>query len=182
MFPQSWSRDGRFIAYVTIHPKTHTDIWLFPTAGDRTPAPFLQTEFEERNARISPDGRWMAYVSNESGSDAVYVTRFPQAGGKWSVSPKGGAFPIWRHDGRELFYRAPGGQLMAVPIAAGAEFQPGVAVPLFNPSAAVGTLGLGTFYDVAPDGRFLVNVFVEQTSPPATVVLNWRPDAERPVR
>ena len=180
MFPQSWSPDGRFIAYATVHPKTRADIWLVPTTGDRTPAPLLQTEFDERNARISPDGRWMAYSSNESGNDAVYVTRFPQAGAKWSVSPKGGAFPIWRRDGRELFYRAPGGQLMAVPIAAGAEFQPGVAVPLFNPSAAVGTLGLGTFYDVAPDGRFLINVFVERTSPPATVVLNWRPDAERP--
>jgi Tol biopolymer transport system component len=181
-FPQSWSRDGRFIAYVTIHPKTQSDIWLFPTTGDRTPAPFLQTEFDERNARISPDGRWMAYSSDESGSSGVYVTRFPQAGGKWSVSPNGGSFPIWRRDGRELFYRAPGGQLMAVPIAAGSELQPGVAVPLFNPSAAVGALGLGTFYDVAPDGRFLINVFVERTSPPATVVLNWRPDAASPER
>jgi Tol biopolymer transport system component len=182
MFPQSWSRDGRFIAYVTVHPKTRSDIWLFPTTGDRTPAPFLQTEFSERNARISPDGRWMAYSSNESGSDGVYVTRFPQAGAKWSVSPKGGSFPIWRRDGRELFYRAPDGQLMAVPIAEGAEFQPGVAVPLFNPPAAVGALGLGSFYDVAPDGRFLINVFVERMSPPATVVLYWRPDAERPER
>ena len=182
MFPQSWSPDGRFIAYVTVHPKTRSDIWLFPTTCDRTPVPFLQSEFEERAARISPDGRWMAYSSNESGSDAVYVTRFPQAGAKWSVSPKGGSFPIWRRDGRELFYRAPGGQLMAVPIAAGAEFHPGVAVPLFNPSAALGALGLGTFYDVAPDGRFLVNVFVERLSPPATVVLNWRPDAEGPAQ
>jgi hypothetical protein len=121
----------------------------------------------------------MAYSSDESGSSGVYVTRFPQAGAKWSVSPKGGSFPIWRRDGRELFYRAPGGQLMAVPIAEGAEFQPGIAVPLFNPSAAVGALGLGAFYDVAPDGRFLINVFVERTSPPATVVLNWRPVAER---
>ena len=180
MFPQSWSRDGRFIAYVTIHPKTRSDIWLIPTTGDRTPAPFLQTEFDERTARISPDGRWMAYSSNESGSDGVYVTRFPQAGAKWPVSPKGGSFPIWRRDGRELFYRAPGGQLMAVPIEAGSEFQPGVAVPLFKPPAFVGTLGLGTFYDIAPDGRFLINVFVERTSPPATVLLNWRPDAERP--
>lgn len=182
MFPLSWSHDGRFIAYVTIHPKTGADIWLFPTTGNRTPAPFLQTEFGERHARISPDGRWMAYSSDESGSNGVYVTRFPQAGGKWSVSPNGGAFPIWRRDGRELFYRAPGGQLMAVPIAEGAEFQPGVAVPLFKPSAAVNNLGQGTFYDVAPDGRFLINVFVERTSPPATVVLNWRPDAERPER
>jgi Tol biopolymer transport system component len=175
MFPQSWSADGRFIAYSAIQPNTGADIWLFPTTGDRTPLPFLQTAFDERNARISPDGRWMAYSSNESGSDSVYVTRFPQAGAKWSVSPEGGSFPIWRRDGRELFYRAPSGQLMAVPIAEGSEFQPGVAIPLFNPSSAVGSLGLGTFYDVAPDGQFLINVFVERTSPPATVVLNWRP-------
>jgi serine/threonine protein kinase/Tol biopolymer transport system component len=182
MFPQSWSPDGRFVAYVTINPKTRADIWLVPTTGDRTPAPFLQTEFAERFARISPDGRWMAYTSNESGSDGVYVTHFPQAGKKWSVSPKGGAFPIWRRDGRELYYRAPGGQLMAVPISTGSEFRPGVAVPLFNPSAAVGSVGLGTFYDVAPDGRFLINVFVERVSPPAIVVLNWRPEAERSER
>ena len=180
MFPQSWSPDGRFIAYVTITPKTRADIWLFPTTGARTPTPFLQTEFDERSARISPDGRWMAYASNESGTYSVYVTRFPHGGGKWSVSPNGGSFPIWSRDGRELFYRAAGGQLMAVPIAEGADFHPGVAVPLFNPSAAVGTLGLGTFYDVAPDGRFLINVFVERTSPPAIVVMNWRPEAERP--
>ena len=175
MFPQSWSPDGRYIAYATITPKTRADIWLFPMTGDRTPAPFLQTEFDEPHARISPDGKWMAYSSNESGSYAVYVTRFPKAGAKWPVSPNGGAYPIWRRDGRELFYRGPGGQLMAVPIAAGTEFQPGVAVPLFNPSASPGALGLGTFYDVAPDGRFLINAFVERTSPPATVVLNWRP-------
>jgi Tol biopolymer transport system component len=175
MFPQSWSSDGRFIAYVTIKPQTRGDIWLFPMTGDRKPTPFLQTQFDERTARISPDGRWMAYSSDESGSDSVYVTRFPQPGGQWSVSPEGGSFPVWRHDSRELFYRAPGGMLMAVPIGAGTDFEPGVAVPLFNPSAAVGTLGLGTFYDVAPDGRFLINVFVERTSPPATVVLNWRP-------
>jgi serine/threonine protein kinase len=180
MFPQSWSPDGRFIAYVTITPKTRADIWVVPTTGDRVPTPFLQTEFEEGSARISPDGRWMAYSSNESGTHGVYVTRFPQGGGKWSVAPKGGSFPIWRRDSRELYYRAPGGLLMAVPIGTGSDFEPGVATPLFNPSAAVGALGLGTFYDVAPDGRFLINVFVERASPPATVVLNWRPDGEHP--
>jgi hypothetical protein len=133
MFPQSWSHDGRVIAYVTIHPKTRSDIWLVPTSGNRTPTPFLQTEFDEGFARISPDGRWMAYSSNEAGGVSVYVTRFPQPGAKWSVSPKGGSFPIWRRDGRELFYAAPDGQLMAVPIAAGSEFQPGVAVPSSTP-------------------------------------------------
>ena len=84
-----------------------------------------------------------------------------------------GSFPVWRRDGRELFYRASDGTLMAVPIAAGSDFAPGAPIPLFKPQAAIGGLGLGTFYDVAPDGRFLINILVERTSPPATVVVNW---------
>ncbi len=174
-FPQSWSADGRFIAYATIDPATSSDIWILPVSGDRKPTPFLRTQFYEGHARISPDGRWMAYSSNESGSQGVYVTRFPEPGGKWQVSTNGGNFPVWRRDGRELFYRAFDGKIMAVPIAPGSDFTPGAPIPLFQPRAAIGALGLGTFYDVAPDGRFLVNIFVERTSPPATVVLNWRP-------
>ena len=174
-FPQSWSPDGRFVAYVTIDVKTRADIWLVPMVGEHKPTPFIQTQFSEHHARISPDGRWMAYSSNESGRESVYVTRFPQPGGKWSVSPNGGGFPIWRRDSRELFYRAPDGQIMAVPVAAGTDFAPGVPIPLFKPPAFLGGMGAGTFYDVAPDGRFLVNTFVERTSPPATVVVNWRP-------
>ena len=81
---------------------------------------------------------------------------------------------MWRRDGRELFYHARDGAMMAVAVGAGNEFAPGTPVPLFRPRAALGGLGLGTFYDVAPDGRFLINIFVERTSPPATVVLNWR--------
>ena len=182
-FPQSWSPDGRLIAYVTIDPKTSSsDIWLVPATGDRKPIPFLQTPDDEGFARISPDGRWLAYSAIESGTSGVYVTRFPEAVGKWPVSARGGRFPVWRRDGRELFYRAADGTLMAVPIGPGDEFAPGAPIALFRPRAAVSGLGLGTFYDVAPDGRFLVNVFVERTSPPATVVMNWRagvPAAQR---
>ena len=101
------------------------------------------------------------------------MTRFPQAGGKWHMSTRGGGFPVWSRDGRELFYRAFDGYIMAVPVGAGSDFEPGVPVPLFKPGAAISGVGVGTFYDVAPDGRFLVNMFVERTSPPATVVLNW---------
>ncbi|MGH9200438.1 MAG: protein kinase domain-containing protein, partial [Vicinamibacterales bacterium] len=163
-FPQSWSPDGRLIAYVTIDPKTNSaDVWIVPVSGDRKPYPFLQTKFAEGHPRISPDGRWMAYASTESGPMGVYVTRFPEPGGKWAVSTNGGDFPIWRRDGRELYYRAPDGTLMAVPIASGPNFAPGKPIPLFKPQAALGTLGLGTFYDVAPDGRFLINIFVERT-------------------
>ena len=119
----------------------------------------------------------MAYSSNESGRQDVYVTAFPSPGRKWPVSTDGGGFPIWRRDGRELFYRAADGTLMAVPVASGSDFAPGAPIPLFKPQANLGALGMGTFYDVAPDGRFLVNVFIERTSPPATVVLNWKPDS-----
>jgi hypothetical protein len=180
-FPQSWSPDGRFIAYVTVDPKTDSsDIWIVPVSGDRKPTPFLQTKSDEGHARISPNGRWMAYSSNESGTMGVYVTRFPEREGQWTVSTTGGNFPVWRRDGRELFYRAADGVLMAVPVAPGSEFTPGAPIPLFRPQAAIGALGLGTFYDVAPDGRFLVNIFLERTSPPATVVLNWRAGIEPP--
>ena len=178
-FPQSWSADGRFLAYVTVDPKTRGDIWVVPLDGDRKPKPVLQSPFDESYARISPDGRWLAYSSNESGQRGVYVTRFPEGGGKWLVSTSGGDFPVWSRDGRELFYRAPDRKFMAVPIAPGANFAPGSPVPLFEAPAAVSPLGIGTFYDVAPDGRFLINLFVERRSPPATVVLNWRASIPR---
>jgi Tol biopolymer transport system component len=174
-YPQSWSRDGQYIAYVTIDPMTNSrDIWIVPPTGDRKPVPFLQSKFDEMQARVSPDGRWMAYASNESGRVEVFVTRFPEAKGKWPVSTNGGSFPVWRHDSGELFYRSPDGTLMAVPIAATDDFTAGTPVTLFRPRAALAALGMGTFYDVSPEGRFLINVFVERTASPATVVLDWR--------
>ena len=172
-FPQSWSSDGAYIAYVMIEPKTQNDIWVLPVTGDRKPIPLLRTPLYEGYPRISPDGRWLAYVSNESGARAVYVTRFPQPAGKWRVSTEGGSFPVWSRDGRELFYRAPDGRLMAVAVKSGSDFEAGAPTVLFTPRARPGNLGLAWFYDVASDGRFLVNMFVDQISPPATVVLNW---------
>jgi eukaryotic-like serine/threonine-protein kinase len=177
-FPQSWSQDG-LIAFVSIGQKTQSDIWLVPAAGDREPWPLIQTEFVEAHPRISPDGRWLAYVSNETGRQAVYVTRFPQPGTKWAVSVGGGGWPMWRPDSRELYYRAPDGKLMAVTVGAGSEFDAGAPTPLFTPRASPGSLGIGTYYDVAADGRFLVNMIVERTSPPATVVLHWTPAPAR---
>ena len=175
-FPQSWSRDG-LIAFVSVDPATRNDIWLVPASGDQKPWPLIQTPFVETHARISPDGRWLAYVSNETGRQAVYVTRFPQPGTKWAVSVGGGNFPMWRPDSRELYYRAPDGKLMAVTVGAGSELDPGAPTPLFTPHANPAALGVGTYYDVAADGRFLINMFVERVTPPATVVLNWTPAA-----
>ncbi len=105
--------------------KRRTDIWVLPLEGDRKPVPFLATEFNERQARFSPDGHWVAYTSDESGQDEVYVRSFSmnsagtavEAGGKWPISNGFGADPHWRGDGRELYYRSRDGRLMAVEIA-----------------------------------------------------------------
>jgi eukaryotic-like serine/threonine-protein kinase len=173
-FPQSWSRDG-VIAFVRIDPKSLADIWTVPASGGEDPRPLIRTDFVETDPRISPNGRWLAYVTNESGRREVCVTRFPDAAGKWPVSVGGGGWPIWRPDSRELYYRAPDGKLMAVTVGAGSEFVAGAPQALFAPRARPAALGLGTYYDVAADGRFLVNMFVERRSSPATVLLNWTP-------
>jgi Tol biopolymer transport system component len=177
-FPQSWSRDG-LIAFVVIDPKTQHDIWLVPASGDREPWPIIQTNFVEAYAQISPDGRWLAYVSDESGQNQVYVTQFPKPSSKWTVSSGAGGWPMWRPDSRELYYRAADGMLMAVAVGAGSDFQASVATPLFKADARPGRLGLGTYYDVAADGRFLMNVFAERSSSPAVVVLNWAPPTSK---
>jgi hypothetical protein len=174
-FPAHWSPDGGSAVYVTYDPKTRGDLWVMPMS-DRRPTPFLRTPSHEHSARVSPDGRWIAYASDESGRDEIYVTSFPQSGRRWLVSGNGGTNPVWGRNGRELYYLAASADrtLMAVPLLNGPSFDPGVPAPLFE-SHAVRVLGRGEgwTYDVASDGRFLVNRLVERSSPPLTVVLNW---------
>src|SRR5262249_2352943 len=94
--PLGWSRDGRSLLYEAAGgPKTITDLWVLPIAGDRHPVPWLQTPFDERQGQLSPDGRWIAYVSNESSQNEVYVRPFPAGNGKWRVSTSGGSEPRW---------------------------------------------------------------------------------------
>ena len=117
---QSWSPDGKVLAFHEVHPTTGRDIWLLPLEGDRKPRPFLQTSFNERVPMFSPDGRWLAwlaYVSDESGREEVYVQPFPGPGGKWQISTEGGSEPVWARNGRELFYRN-GQKMIAVEITA----------------------------------------------------------------
>ena len=114
--PLDWSQDGRFLLYSTQNPKTASDIWALPMMGERKPFAVLQSTFDEIQGQFSPDGRWLAYASNESGRYEIYVRTFPEAGGKWQVSAAGGMQPRWRRDGRELFYVAPDTRLMAVPL------------------------------------------------------------------
>jgi len=177
--PLSWSSDGRFLLYARADPKTGTDLWALPLTGERKPLAVVQTAMEQPGGQFSPDSRWLAYESNESGRMEVYVQPFPEASGKWQASIDGGTSPRWRHDGRELYYVAPDARLMAVPVMVspdGKTLDLGVPVPLFRTRLASGagvTAGRPE-YAVAPDGRFLMNTVVEDTAPsPITIVLNW---------
>ncbi len=178
--PTDWSRDGRFIIYSQNNPKTKSDIWVLPLDGAQQPFPFLQTEAAEGGAQLSPDGRWLAYASDESGKFEVYVQRFPDHSGRRQISTNGGGGPHWRRDGKELFYYAADGKLMAVPVGSGESFEPGAAVALFEFRS--GSSGPATTpYTVTGDGqRFLVNAIVDaEPRAPLTVVVNWAAGAKK---
>ena len=165
-----WSRDGRYLIDEMTGPKTRNDIWVIPLFGDRQPFPYLNTEFNETNAKLSPNGQWLAYVSDESRRREVYVQTFPEHGGKWQISTNGGNFPVWSRDGRELYFLSADNKMMAVEVkGSGAGFQAGVPKPLF-------TVPAQEQYDVSKDGRFLIHVPVNQnaTGVPITVVKNWQ--------
>jgi hypothetical protein len=179
--PDDWSRDGRFIIYMQREKNATTDLWVLPLQGDRKPVPYLVTSFNEGQAKFSPDGHWVVYTSNESGTKEVYVQPFPvSSGGKWAVSNGGGSQPRWSRDGKELFYFAPGSMLMNVSVTTtGGTFQPGVPRPLFRATILGGTgggAGVAWRWDITPDGkRFLMNTALEEASTaPVTMVLNWQ--------
>jgi len=164
--PSAVSPDGRWLVFTRQAMQTGNDLWLLPLEGERKPRPLLVTPFAEARARFSPDGRWIAYQSNESGRFEVYVQPFPGPGGKWQVSTEGGETPIWSPTGRELFYRDDQ-RLMAVAIDAVPSFVPGTPRPLFQyPGGDYIQVGLGgVTYDVAPDGqRFLMIKNVDEVT------------------
>jgi serine/threonine protein kinase/Tol biopolymer transport system component len=170
--PTDWSRDGRFLAYAAPNAATGWDVWILPLEGDRKPYPFMQTKADEGTATFSPDGKWIAYDSKESGKSDVYAAPFPGPGERIPISTAGGRDPKWRGDGKEIFYTAEDGKMMAVPIKAGTALEPGVPIALFETR----TRNKGGWrYDVTPDGqRFLVITKVqEQEALPMTVVVNW---------
>ena len=169
-FPMSWSPDGHSLAFHERKPSGERDIWVTTSGGD--PTPFLITPFDERAPRFSPDGKWLAYVSDESGRNDVYVQPFPGPGRKWLVSTDGGVDPVWSRDGRELFYRQED-QMMAVPVATRGDFSAGRPQRLFEIRFDAGDNGPN--YDVSPDGRWFVMPRRDQGATPGELhlVLNW---------
>ena len=177
--PSSWSRDGRFLAVDLPSETMDWDIWILPLGGDRKPFPFLQTNARETFPVFSPDGKWIAYQSNDSGKSDIYVAPFPGPGQRIPISTAGGREPAWRSDGKELFYIAEDGKMMAVPIRSGATLEAGLPVVLFETRTRQGQIGR---YDVTPDGqRFLiVTRIAEREIPPIAVVVNWMAGLKAP--
>jgi serine/threonine protein kinase/Tol biopolymer transport system component len=180
--PNSWSADGRFLLYTASATKASYDLWVLPLDGQKA-VPFVRTGFNENEGRFSPDGRWIAYVSDETGAKEVYVRAFTSdftggsagVGSSTRISRGGGVSPRWRGDGRELFYLAPDGKMMAVEVSKGSEFVTGMPIALFQtPSGTIAG-------DVAADGQrfLLVSPVGPSASSPFTVVLNWTAGLEK---
>jgi len=174
--PSDWSRDGKYL----LSFKTG-ELW-YVSISDRQPKPLLQGNWAVRNAQFSPDGKWIAYSSSETGNSEIYVSPFPNADSKWQVSRGGGQEPRWRRDGKELFYLSAEGKMMAVSVRAGGNFEAGSPVTLFKahlrqPISVLDRVS----YDVTADGqRFLINTKVDEpNAAPLSVILNWATEMER---
>jgi len=169
-FMPRWSPDGQTLVFVRRHAAPAGGLWLLSAGGDHKPVLYLEGRFFQ--PAFSPDGRWMAYVSAESGRYEVFVQPVPAGQGKWQISTHGGAQPIWRRDGKELFYKSADSKIVAVPVKVGASFEAGIPEELF-PVSTVGLIRYRRQYSVSPDGqRFLVNLRVDEH--PQTVLLqNW---------
>src|SRR5215471_17535225 len=150
---RDWSSDGKTLVIEILDPNTSGDIWRLSLEGTPTASPFLQSSFNERNSRLSPDGKWLAYVSDESGRDEVYVQAFPQGGSKLQVTSSGGDQPVWSRDGNKLLIRA-AGSIQEVAFRPGSPASIGAMTSLFKDHFESPQAGGHTGYDVFPDGRF----------------------------
>ena len=162
--------------------KTRWDLWVLPMTGERKPMPYARGEFSETQGRLSPDGRWMAYTSSESGSTEIFVQPFPVSSARWQISTNGGVQARWRRDGKELFYLSTDRKLMAVEVKSGTEFEAGVPRPLFDTRiGAASPMSLFYHYDVTHDGqRFLVASAPETAETiPIAVVMNWAAELKK---
>jgi Tol biopolymer transport system component len=173
--PFDWSGDGKSILFGVGDGTVKAQLWVLPLAGDRKPVPLTQNTYVTNSARFSPDGHWVAYSSNESGRFEVYVMPFGGGAGKWQVSSQGGLQPLWRRDGKELFFWSADNTLMSAPITLGAAgVEIGAARPLFRFNNPLGIVGVVSPYDVSADGqRFVLISTPQQTPRPITLVTNW---------
>jgi Tol biopolymer transport system component len=168
--PTAWSPDGRFLLFEQTDPRTASDIWVLPAQGDRTPHPYLATTFSETEGQFSPDGKWVAYTSDESGRDEVYVQSFPDSHEKLQISTRGGVSPRWAPAGDELYFLSIDRRLMAAKVNLASPLQVGTPTPLFDTSVGLGT----NRYVPTRDGhRFLLNIGTRESAAPLVVVLNW---------
>jgi hypothetical protein len=194
-WPVHWSKDGRFLLYYQSGPTGGSDLLALPMTGggaqggqaaagnnDRKPIVVANTKFEERQGQFSPDGRWVAYETDESGRFEIVVQPFPDATSKVPVSTNGGVQPRWRADGKELYFIAPDRKLMAAPVTGSSStFDSGKPVALFQTQIMIGAAAaFRAQYAVSRDGRFLINQVGEQSNvAPITLILNWNPDQKK---
>jgi Tol biopolymer transport system component len=174
--PGDWSSDGRFILFQSTHGSSlsNADLWIY-SLEQKKAEPWLESSYTEKQGRFSPDQRWIAYASNESGRAEVYVRGFMPAGGKWRVSSEGGNSPVWRADGKELFFLSADSKVMSVALRPGATFDGAAATPLFKIPGDMLDVGSVTQYDVSPDGQsFLMNLDTPAEGQRLiTLVTNW---------
>jgi Tol biopolymer transport system component len=174
--PLGFSSDGQSLLYSAGDERNRIDLWTLPLVGDQKPAVVLQTPQDEGQAQISPDGRWIAYVSNETSRNNVYVKAFPSGDNRWPVSTNGGVEPRWGKDGREIFYLAPDRCLMAVDMKTGPAVEAGRPTCLFptrmSPLAGHG-LTINQYVFAAGGQRFLINQPRDERGAPIMVALNW---------
>jgi Tol biopolymer transport system component len=180
-----WSRDGGSALFTQFDPagKTDRDIWILPLQADRAPYPFMRASLNQDYPRFSPSGRLVSYQTDDSGHNRVYVAPFPDTGDRWEISPDGGVQPIWRADGRELFYLAPDNTIMAVDVHEGVKtVEFGTPRPLFQAAIAVLPARQPSWtWDVAADGQRFLLILAKDDPAPLTLVTNWRADLKEPV-
>ncbi|MGC2193337.1 MAG: protein kinase [Terriglobales bacterium] len=179
-WPQ-WSPDGRYLLYMEQSGPTGSSLWAVPTTGEAKPQLLVKPESPTGKLtffRISPDGRWLAYSGNDGGREEIYVTAFPNSNGRWQISREGGTFPVWRHDGKEIYYLGLDAHLLAVSVNTRAgQFEVDKAQQLFE---VRNVFALGSPFDVTPDGqRFLVLTQPEVSALPMMLVLNWTTDLNK---
>jgi Tol biopolymer transport system component len=181
VYINDWSPDGRYLMFTQASPETQNDLWLLPTTGEPNPTPFLNSPFNESQGQFSPDGKWVAYTSDESGQPEIYVQSMPVGTFKSQISSGGGSYPRWRGDGKELLYIASDGTLTATALRStrqGLEFAP--ATPLFRVVEPLGTFAYP--YDVAPDGQRILAlspIGTGNAAAPLTVLVNWEASLKR---